>query len=600
MLSPLSPVERRGRGRPASWSLTEDEANALRGLVLTRSTEGRKRFALAVEELRDHPACTQETRERINAELAAAHREGRRANWPLSLRRLGNPTDAEAAHFRGRKHLTNKAPAIKRGGFWVDENGREQELRPYDIWESDDQSVNEPFRWRDPVSGLWMAGRQALLTIDVGSAGWMGATCIGRPRDAYRQEDIADHFRDLCELHGMPRVWRLERGSWAASFVQGIEVEGLASRWGALDEIIRIVHTEHARGKGLIEERFDLLQTFMAHTEGGITLGRGPSEFEGAQRLMNRALYDRRRAEADLPTDQSAVQRLWTVQEAAEGLRRAMEKMNSRGVERHWAPAPIVPREALLGAEGRAIPAAERWRFHPVKATGVVRSGHVEVKAPNYANAFRFAVNGVDAGIYLPDNFPIFVAFHPGRPEEGAAIGNRDRSVRNRRSWHIGQIILPAAPHVPLHPQVDLTSTSGAAGPGLRASFGAQVRAEFRGIREQMAAYKVHRKAVIEAESVAASAGRSEIRDGAGRRTEVSRGAAPAPQPKPASIDLGVFRSRSLLVDEETAPAELPAAPLQELRSRSLTGIEPPASEPATGLNRFRGRSLLTADERSF
>lgn len=548
MIAPATP---RRRGRPAAWHLTDEEAEALRGLVLMRSTDNREHFSVAMEEMIHHPACLPETADKIRAEILAARAEGRRANWPLSIRRLGKPQANEAAMFRGSKHMANCAPSIRRGGFWVDADGRERVLAPYDIYESDDISINEPFRWIDDLSGLWMAGRQTLASIDVGSGGWLGATCVARPRDAYRQEDIADHFLDICRLHGMPRVWRLERGSWAATFVSGLAMDGMASRWGALNDLFRVVHTEHARGKGLIEGRFDILQVFMAHTEGGLTMGRHADDFERVSKLMRRVGYDRRRAEDDLPTDQRAVQRLWTVAEASEGTRRAMERCNSRPMERRWASDITAPVALMEGRSGREIPGDQLWRFYGAKVTTAVgRDGALEISLPGYETPFRFSLNGT-GGLYLPPGYQLFAAFSPQRPEEGCVIGNRDRSVRNRKSWGMGEIIPIRCPYQADAPQVDLTTESGASGPGLRKGFASATRTEFRGVRKGVRDYVAARKEQIAAEEAAApvQAARSEVRDGLGGRTEISRGLGPRKQPElvlaPAGTSLDVAARRA-------------------------------------------------------
>ena len=104
-------------------------------------------------------------------------------------------------------------------------------MAPNSIWESDDMSLNEPFRYRDLETGEIQAGRQTLCTLDVYSAAWLGAQPLGRVRDAYRVEDIADHMRECVLQHGMPLIWRLERGVWENNFIDGIEIEGREKRW---------------------------------------------------------------------------------------------------------------------------------------------------------------------------------------------------------------------------------------------------------------------------------------------------------------------------------------------------------------------------------
>lgn len=562
------------RGRKPVYDLTQDEADALRAIVLARSTSGRHRVSLAIEEFPNHPACLPATADWIRARLDWYRARDKRPQWPLSMRRAARVTAATEALFRGPRALAVAAPHIRRGDTWIDAAGQRRALAPFHIFESDDVSINEPFRWRDPDTGHWLAGRQTLVTVDVGAAAMLGATCVGRPKDAYRQEDIADHFLDVCEQFGMPEVWRLERGSWAASFVRGIEAEGLADRWGALDALWGVTHTLTARGKGLCEERFDMLQSLLAHTEGGTTIGRTAGEFEAAARLMRRVGYDRRRVEGELPSDQAAVMRLWSIEDAADAVRRAMERANARPVERAMWSGCRVPAELLRAAsKGRAIPAAERWRFHPVKRTAVVRRGAIEVRVDNYPQPFRFAVNGAVHGLYLDDNYPVFIAFHPGRPQAGACIANRERGVRNRAGWGMGTIIHRALPYLPDQPQVDLTTTSGARGAGLGKRFAASTRADFRGVRDQLDVYRAHRGRQIAAEALAdnsASARRAEARDGYGNRVEHAGTALPLP-------DLAALRARSLLAEGDDEDAEITVDPL----------------------GRFRRRSLLTAAERS-
>lgn len=560
------------KGRPSAVQMTREELHALRALVAMRSTAGRLHISLALEEFVHHPACSEKTRQWLQERIDASHAVGCRPNWPLSLRRMAAPTSAEMAAFRGPKALAMAAPSVRRGAFYVDARGRTCELQALDLYESDDVSINEPFRWRDLETGTWMAGRQTLATLDVYSAGFLGFTCVGRPKDAYRQEDIADHFLDICTARGMPVAWRLEHGSWAATFVSGIEMPGYATRWGALDALFQVIHSNGPRGKGLIEERFHMLQTLMAHSEGGITMGRYAGEFERTAQLMRRVGYDRRRADAGLPTDEAAVMRLWEADKAADGCRRAAERLLQRPTERVWSEKPIIPADVLPDHSQRPIPTAERWRFLPIKLAAVVRKGVLELRTANYPMPFRYAVNGTEHGIYLEDNYPVFAAFHPGRPEIGVTIGNRETGARNRNGWGMGEIIARDLPYLPLMPQMDLSNRTGAAGPGLSAKFQSTVRAEFRGTRKAMTEYQQHRAQVIaedETRREAALARRSEARTAA-NRVEISGVAAPLP-------DLSALRQRSLIADTEHSPC----------------------NSSADALQAFRSRSLLTADERS-
>lgn len=560
--------------RRRTHQLTPEEIDAVRAIALARSTAGRLHFAAAMEELPAHPACTPETADWVRSRIRHYRARGKKVEWPQSVRRACRITPDVSARFRGDKAARMAAPHITRGGFWRDEKGRERALEPHSIYESDDVSLNEPFRWRDPDTGRMQAGRQCLASVDVGSGGFLALQLVGRPKDAYRQEDIADHFLHTCELHGLPEAWRLEHGSWAATFVRGIEVEGMERRWGGLDALFGLVFTDGPRAKGFIESRFHMLQSRMAHTEGGVTIGRQRGEFERAAKLMRRVGYDRRRAEADpsLGSDDSeaAVSRLWPMEQAADAALAAADALNRRPMERAWSPAPIVPAEALQSHRNdRAIPQQQRWRFHPVKRQATVRRGQVEIKLPGWSMPFRFAVNGACGDLYLEDGYKVLVAFHPGRPEEGCAIANRESGVRNYRAYGLGDIIHHALPYQPLQPQIDLSTPSGTAGNGMSRAVTTATRREFRGIAGQMEEYRRHRAKVARERDAATPAranAKSDTRDSAGNRAEHAGTAAPLPDlhrlraATPPAEETGAaesgdpieaFRSGSLFTDEE-------------------------------------------------
>jgi len=82
----------------------------------------------------------------------------------------------------------------------------------------------------------------------------------------------------------------------------------------------------------------------------------------------------------------------------------------------------------------RDCPAAELWRFCPQKKLATVRNGAVEVtETVHYRKTFRFAVNGIVDGLYLPHGLRVAIAFHPGHPERGVHVQRRCHRAEPRR-----------------------------------------------------------------------------------------------------------------------------------------------------------------------
>ena len=543
------PAARQRRGRPAKLTLTEDEAHTLRGLVLGMSSSPeRQRKSLAIEELARQPVCRPEVAEFIREQVQRYAATGSRPSWPISFMRAAHVTEAEIMLHRGR--LREVAPAIRRGDFICDAHGREIPLKQFLVYASDDVSINEPYRWTDPLTGRQAAGRQVLATISWYAAAFHGFTTVGRKSDAYRAEDVLDHLLDVCESTGLPDFWILEQGSWAATGVTGIEVEGMSTRWGALDpHLFHVQHADSSRGKGLIEGRFDPLQTLMT-MQGGMTMGRHAGEFRTTAKHLRRVTYDTRRAEEDLDFSEDAIRKLWPAGDAHAALDLAARTLNARPVKRHWAKLPLIPdaaiaEQAALGLLGRPIPAEHRWRFAPIKRTATVRQGCVEITLDAYRQPFRFAAAAQFPS--LADGYKLLVAFHPGRPDEGAWIANRERGARNRMAWGMGEII-GIANYLPMQPLIDLSHRHGTR---QRRKHDAAVRTEFRPVRQPMAEATRHR---------------IEQRDGKGNRLEQGRIApatppppepAPPPTPKPATREVAPAATvrTSQHHPRETAPA---------------------------------------------
>ena len=467
-------------GRKPAHPLTEEEALALRGLTLVRSTQNdhttANHFTMAVEEFLGHAACTPETRAFIRERLDAAARDSRMVTWPDSWRRAAYPTRQETAKFRGVKSSQRVEHTDRRAMNWRDEDGNLLPVLPHTIWEMDDASDNEPRVSIDPESGEATITRQALWTQDVHSAAVLGFSQVARERDAYRIEDVADHVRNCIHAWGLPTFLRLEQGKiWNGSFFHGIKPGlpgwGEDETWGGLSPLVRVENTFKSRGK-IIEKSFDLLQAKQAHA--AMSLGRVRGEFEVATKALVRA-HGTGNIDA----------RFWDMTKAADYTQQICEWFNAKPkVRRDFGKAPVVPNDLLRGAKGPQPPATELWRLCPIKRVATVRGGHVEMMVRNYAQAFRFRVNGTDRELHLDHGYSVLVAFHPGRPEEGCSIFNAELGPRNRESFKRGEFLLQA-PLAEDVPQIDL---SGRSDFGPRKKANAAVIRNFRAIGQAVRA----------------------------------------------------------------------------------------------------------------
>ncbi len=453
---------RRGQsGRKTKFELSADETYALRALNLKKDS-----LSLAIELFASHRACSPGTRALILSEMDRASDLGIDPSWPMSLRRAGEVSGEERALFRGDKAFQKYAICDQRGMFFVDEVGEKRQLLPNTIWESDDMSLNEPFSFVNPDNGAIEIGRQVLATIDVYSANWLGVSPIGRTRDAYRIEDIADHALGCVVQNGLPMMWRLERGIWENQFFNGVPLRD-GQLWGGIDSIIRIERVFTPRGKGLIESSFNFLQRLLAHESTSI--GRKRGEFQAATKLMSAA----QRGNA------AAAAAFWDISAAADGLEQAMLAANLRPKQREsFGSKKVVPADLYRTAVRRDCSNEELWRFCPVKREATVRRGFLTMPVPHYPLPFRFRVNGI-SDLYLEEGYRVLVAFHPGHPERGCHVFNGDDTARNRSAIPIGERLLMAemaedSPQVNFSPD-DLTYRA-------RKNANAAVRSEFRAI----------------------------------------------------------------------------------------------------------------------
>jgi hypothetical protein len=447
-------------GKP-KFELDETEQNALRHWRLKKGS-----LPLAIEHFVDDPDCRPDTRAKISSEMDLAAREKRLPRWPMSIQRAGYVSDDEKALHRGPKHF-QEFEVIERRGMWiVGVNGHEIPLVGNTLFESDDMSSNAPARYLDPETGATRVGRQLLATINVYAAAWLGVSPVGRERDAYRLEDIADHLLDVVDAHGLPMFWRFERGPWENQVIDGIDL-GDGTRWGDLSPLFRVVHVFKSRSKGLIESSFSLLQSLIDHQS--LTIGRSRGEFERATKLFLAAGRG----------DASAAAEFWDISEMADAYAAAMIRFNERPkIRRAFGREAVVPADLQRSAEKRECPKGERWRFSPIKRTATVRGGAIEVSVDHYPFPFRFRTNGVNDA-YLERGYSVLIAFHPGRPEDGCHVFNAETGSRNRDGLKLGEFLM-VAPFAEDAPQLNLAPSEYTF--AARKNANAAVRSEFRAI----------------------------------------------------------------------------------------------------------------------
>ncbi len=433
---------RKSGGRPVAVDFSEQDLAIARWHRLTKGS-----INIAAYFFMRDPDASPEVVAALRGIEERALEAGREPAWPMSVRRAFEVTEDEWNRFRGTKAAQESEMVTRRGMLWIDEAGALQNLLPGELWELDDYSGNQPFTYRDPQTGALEVGRQILAGMDVCSAGWLGFDLIGRPRDAYRGEDIVRFIGRLFRAHGVPRFLRLERGSWESSYVHGIETDGRT--WGGLDGLCRIEHVWKSKGKGTLEGSFNPLQNWLAHA--GRDVGRHAGEFEESAKAWRQA-----KTAASRPDPRRLG--FWAQEECAAAHEEAARIMNSRPRERraHGERVAADDLRARHGWHTHPLPAGEAWRLLPCKQRRAVNAGHVNVNPGGGWPELSFVVNGRD-GLFLETGHAVLVACDPADPAAGAYVCNADMTARNRRGWGWGEPICPAAPLVDLAPQINLS-----------------------------------------------------------------------------------------------------------------------------------------------
>jgi hypothetical protein len=425
-LDPAADATPERGGRPAKVPLTAGDVMLLRKHRLMNKMAS---LAKAVDGFCDDADASPEAVRALGEIISRAHAERKKPKWPHSVRKATGLTETERAELRGPKHAFEVAMRSRSGDFILI-GDRQIPLRAGMVYQSDDMSLNQPYRYHDAALGRETTGRQSLITRDTRSLRWLQADLCGRERDAYRLEDIADHMRAVVEANGLPLAWIVERGPWKNTFIDGLRLED-GKRWGALTDLFHVHHAFTSTGKSEVEGGFNEIQSRLSHRSTDIGANRG--EFEKATKLFLKAQKG----------DAEALAYFWSMPQCSAALVEVMEADNRALKERQHFNGRTVSPEELWAAEYVRTPLLDRdrWYFLPVKKAATVRGGIIEVKADHYERSFRFAAHGAEGIPILPNLYPVLIAFHPGRPEEGCHVFNACTDLRNREGYGFGQLI---------------------------------------------------------------------------------------------------------------------------------------------------------------
>lgn len=170
--------------------------------------------------------------------------------------------------------------------MWIrnGESGEKMFIRGGDVVEADDATINFPVCVPWIIRGCPCSekfhvkvGRfQWLVAIDVGSRKVLGFNYTARPRASYRGEDVLALMRGVARQHGVPRIWRFERGVWESNLVIKAQ-ENMGS--GRIS-----VYSPHM--KPFIEGLFNKLWTKLSAWFPEASVGRFRGEGEEASKLL--------------------------------------------------------------------------------------------------------------------------------------------------------------------------------------------------------------------------------------------------------------------------------------------------------------------------
>jgi len=430
---------------------------------------------------------------------------GRRSRHTIatSLRRAVSVTPEIEAMRHGPKQFDESAFIGLRDMTQIDPvTGMRVPIEPADWWELDDQSTNQPFWFeldrRDLATRNGTAdalaqrhgvglGRQGLFCVDIAAGEWLACELVGRPRDAYRAEDILRFLRRLFEDFGLPRRGiRLERGVWQSNALTGKvempESERQAVVAGLSNLGIHVEYVYRSRGKPFVEGGFNHLQTRMAieaQLRGFTDIGRHRSDMERESSAMLRC-----KAGSRHPRDCGFPH----ISELAQAYHDAFAFLNAHAKEgrlqvgipgERWEQSIQASPLRKLSPEHAAV-------FMPVKFTTKIVGGHVDKTLDGVL--YRFALPELTAK--YGNGYRVHVSFDPGDPWRGSEVCNLETGTRNVDGLRIGQWMATGEWAEP-SPQFGISETCDTAGQRkryTRAFRAAYAAADVAGVRGRRAA----------------------------------------------------------------------------------------------------------------
>jgi hypothetical protein len=450
------------------------------------------------------------------------------------------------------------------------QNGTRVPLRPGDVWELDDMSTNYPFWFECAGVGKHgtVLGRQGLYCGDVPSSKWLGVELVGRPRDAYRAEDILRFLRKLMVAYGKPRRLRIERGVWRARAIKGWSDEeatdgsdgtngsnGMEEAEKALlqDGLkalgIEVIYCYTPGQKGWIESNFNRLQevlpTFVARE--GVNIGRHGGEYEQAAKRVRQA-HDGVHHPRDLG--------FLHIDRAADLLGQAMEWIGSTARASRAGTIPNEVWDAWLGENPLApVTQTDLAVFLPVISEVTLRMGHAWCQHDRQQYGFINPEVFADLG----HGYRVTVRFDPSEPSLGAAIYNRETSSANRAGWQVGQFVCWAQFHeaTPMFsPNKDMVGTD------LVKRFRAFHRTAFRAMGGRLTP-KIARAEVRDGRGNVGKAEAIHTRDSRQLEALRAKGGRMAPRSirsgaEPVACDESTSIGRGRVMDEGAAPFQEP------------------------------------------
>lgn len=506
------------KGRKPKWDITDADKQLLKWFQAWT-----KSFALSAEYFAEygmtgtsplpacpHPAPSQKLAGMIRHEMDRGGRWDTRL--PKALRNASRLSKAEESYIRGEKAYNNEQLSTRRLMVIRDFHPVTGEIEEFDMWAgagycSDDVSPEQP--WQSEGEDGPRVNRQMLATHCIYSRRWLAAQALARDGDAYTKVDIADHIRGIVEEVGLPYYWSFERGPWQNTFIDGVPVEtGWTDEpcvWGGLSGLFRVRHKFRPQHK-TIEGAFGPLQRRMR----GRALSVGSRSREGDNERATKIMTAAGKGNAE------ALRYLWNITDAADAVWEQMEAMGERPQRREFLDGAMVSPNALWAQtyQRRPLAASDAWMLHPIKECRVIIKQRITISLKGYG---RFDFACVSRGeLPLMDNgHRLLVAFHPGRPEEGAALFNGDtRATYNRDGMRFGEFLGTARYLKPVVME-DFTGT-GDYSAGRRAR--QAVNSEIRTAKATLGGVvRISRRA-----------------DGLGNALAISRGASAAPAPMPA------------------------------------------------------------------